>query len=61
MREHEVEVDHRPHIFFVEQLDLRNLVRGAEAVEEVQERNARFERGRLGDQRKVHRLLHRGG
>ena len=34
-----------------ELLDLGHFVRGAEAVEEVQERNARFERGGLGDQR----------
>ena len=40
----------------VELLDLRHLVRGAEAVEEVQERHARLERGGLGDQREVHRL-----
>ena len=42
----------------VELLDLAHLVRGAEAVEEVEERNARFERGRLGDQGEVHGFLH---
>ena len=33
-------------------LDLGDLVRGPEAVEEVQERNARLERGGVGDQRR---------
>jgi hypothetical protein len=42
-------------------LDLVDLVRGAEAIEEVQEGQAAFERGGLGDERKIHRLLHRTG
>ena len=44
-----------------ELLDLGDFVRGAEAVEEVQEGNARFERGGLRDQRHVHDFLHRVG
>src|SRR5690606_41443224 len=39
--------------------DLVDLVRGAEAVEDVQERHARFERRRLRDEREVHHFLHR--
>src|ERR1043165_9315041 len=38
-------------------LDLRNLVRGTKAVEEMQEGNARLERGGVGDGRKVVGLL----
>ena len=45
---------------FVEQFDFRDFVRGAEAVEEMEERNAGFERRRLRDQREILRLLHRG-
>ena len=36
-----------------ELLDLGDFVRGAEAIEEVQEGHARFQRGGLGDQRQV--------
>ena len=42
-----------------ELLDLGDFVRGAEAVEEMQERDARFQRGGLRDQRHVHDFLHR--
>ena len=38
---------------------LRDLVRGAEAVEEVEERHARRERGRVGDRGEVVGLLDR--
>ena len=38
---------------------LATLVRGAEAVEEMQERDARFQRRGLRDQREILRLLHR--
>ena len=38
-----------------------HLVRGAEAVEEMQERHAQFKRGHLRDQRHIVRLLHRCG
>ena len=39
-------------------LDLADLVRGAEAVEEVQERDPRLQGSGLGDQGEVVRLLH---
>ena len=45
----------------VEQLDLGDFVRGAEAVEEVQEGHAGLQRGGLGDQGEVLGLLHRVG
>ena len=44
-----------------EQRQLVELVRGAEPVEEMQERDARLERRGLRDQRRVVRLLHRAG
>ena len=49
----------RPHVVFLEHFDLVDFVRGAEAVEEMQEGNAGLERRRMRDQRQVHRLLHR--
>ena len=52
-------VDHRPQVVVGQRLDLGHLVGGAEAVEEVQERHAALQRGRLGDQREVLGLLHR--
>ena len=41
--------------------DLVDFVRGAEAVKEVQERNAGFEAGCMRDQRHVHSFLDRVG
>ena len=41
-----------------ELFDLGDLMRGAEAVEEVQEGDARFEGGGLRDQGHVHDFLH---
>ena len=43
--QHQLVVDHRPHVVDGQLLDLVDLVRGAEAVEEVDERHAGFERG----------------
>ena len=51
-------VDHGAHIVIGQLLDLLHLVGGAEAVEEVEEGDARFEGGGLGDQGEVHDLLH---
>ena len=56
----QVHVDHRLHVVFRELLDLVHFVRDAEAVVEVEERHAGFERGAVGDQGHVLRLLHRG-
>ena len=49
----------RPQVVVGERLDRVELVRGAEAVEEVQERHPRLEGRRLRDQRQVVRLLDR--
>ena len=57
--EHQVLVDHGAHVVGGKLLDLGDFVRGAEAVEEVQEGDARFQGGGLGDQRHVHDFLHR--
>ena len=49
--------DHGAHVVKGQFLDLLDLVRGAEAVEEVQERDPCAEGGGLGDQGEVHDLL----
>ena len=58
---HQLVVDHRAKVFDVELFDLRDFVRGAEAIKEVHEGNPRFERRRLRDQSEVHYFLHRVG
>ena len=50
--------DHGPQVVRGQLLDLVDLVGGPEAVEEVQERHACLERGRLGDQGEILHLLH---
>ena len=49
--------DHGAHIVFGELLDLVHLVRGAEAVKEMDEGNARLQGCGLGDERGVHDFL----
>ena len=49
----------RADVFVIEHLDRLQLMRGAEAIEEVHERDARLERRGVGDEREVVRLLHR--
>ena len=57
VRFHQLGGDQRPQIVVRQFFDLADLVRGAEAVEEVQEGNARLERGGLRDEGKVHHFL----
>ena len=45
------------HVLVSDLVDLLNLVRGTEAVEEVQERHGALQRGDMGDERHVLRLL----
>ena len=59
MRQNQIVVDHGADIGLVDHLERVDLVRGAEAVEEVHERHARLKRRRLGDERHVMGLLHR--
>ena len=61
VRAHQILPDHRPDLRIGQQRQLVELVRGPEAVEEMQERDARLQRRGLRDQRGVVRLLHRGG
>ena len=61
MIEDQFRVDHRLQIVIGQQRHLRDLVRRAEAVEEMEERDARLERRGLRDQREVLRLLHARG
>ena len=59
VRFHQVLLDHRPQIIGRQLLDFGHFVGGAETVEEMQERDARFQAGRRGDQRHVHHFLDR--
>ncbi len=56
---HQVLGDHRPQILVRQLFDLRNLVRGAEAVKVVEHRNAGPQGRPLADRREVVGLLHR--
>ncbi len=56
--DHAIHVDHGAHVVFIQHLDLADFVRSAEAIEEMQEGNARLERGGMRDQCQVHGLLH---
>ena len=61
MGAYQIVVDHGLHVVEAELFDLGNFVRGAEAVEEMQEGNARFQRRGVRDQRQVHGFLYRVG
>ena len=61
MSAHQIIVDHRPQIIIGQLFDLGDFMRGAEAIEEMQEWHTRFQRGSLGDQGHVMRFLHRAG
>ena len=50
-------VDEFLHILVIDGFDLADLVGGAEAVEEVNERNFRFEGGKVRHEREVHGFL----
>jgi hypothetical protein len=54
---HQFVADHALHVFNGKLFYLGDLMRGAKAIKKVQERYARFERGGLRDQSKVHGLL----
>ena len=58
---HQVIVDHGADVGVIEQVDAGDFVRGAEAVEEMQERHPALQGGGLGDEREIMRFLHRGG
>src|SRR5690348_17810507 len=49
----QVVVDHGAHVVEAELFDFRNFVRGAEAVKEMQERDAGLQRGGVRDQREI--------
>ena len=54
-------IDHRADLLVRDERDLVDLVRGAKAVEKMDEGYSRCKRRGLGDQRHVVGLLHRGG
>ena len=53
-----VHVYERKNLVVIDNVDFAYFVAGAESVEEMKERNARFERGKVSDERKVHNLLY---
>ena len=61
VRVHQVFVDHGAQVVHRELFHLGDFVGRAEAVEEVQERDARCHAGGLRDERQVHHFLHRVG
>ena len=56
-----IHIDERAQILVVERLDLLDLVRGAEAVKEVQHRHAAVDGGQVRDRTQIHDLLGRRG
>ena len=56
-----IHVDERPEVFVVHLLDFRDLMGGAEAVEEVHEGHARLDGGEVRHAREVHDFLDRAG
>ena len=58
---HRVVVQELTHVLIVDDLDLLDLVGGAEAVEEVDEGHGRLDGGKVGDEGQVHDLLDGGG
>ena len=60
MRPHRILVDHGAEMGILDQAQLVHLMGGAEAIEEMHERNTPRQRGRLGNQRQVMGFLHGG-
>ena len=61
VRAHQIVRDHRPHRIVIDEVERVQLVRRAEAVEEMNEGHPCLQRRRFGDQCGVVRLLHIGG
>jgi len=57
----QVFLNHVPHVVFAQRLDFLHFVRGSEAIEEVNERYARFERRRVSNHSHIHALLNGSG
>ena len=53
-----IPIDHGSEIFIIQHFDLGNFVGGSEAIEEVDERNFCFERGKVRNRSHVHNFLH---
>ena len=56
-----VPVEHPAQVFIVEHIDLLDLVRGAEAVEEVLHGDVALDGGKVRHGAEIHALLHAGG
>ena len=53
-----IHINERAHVVFGKHFDFVDFMRGAEAVEKMQERDPRFERSGVRDQCHVHGFLH---
>ena len=53
-----VHIAHLGKIFVIPYFDFLYLVRGTEAVEEMQERNSAFDGGKVCDGAEIHNFLH---
>jgi hypothetical protein len=56
--EHQFEIDHPPHVITRQECHVRDLMRGAEGVEEVQKRDARLQGSAVCDESEIVRFLH---
>ena len=61
MHAHQIVVDHGPDLVVAQQRQRIQLMRRAESIEEMDERDAGLQRRSLCDQRRVMRLLHGAG
>ena len=61
MRRHQFLVNQCAHVFLKQEVDFVDFMAGAETVEEMHERQARFQRRHLRDHGHVLRFLHTGG
>ena len=57
--DHALHVDQSANLIISQNVDFVDFVRSAKTIEEMQEGNSALQRGRMGDQRKVHGFLHR--
>ena len=55
-----VPIQHLAQILIVQNLDLLNLVRGPEAIEEMLEGDGALDGGQVGNGSHIHSLLHAG-
>ena len=57
MRQDKIVADHGAHDIALDFLYFLNFMRGAEPIEEMQERNSSLQGGRVRDERQIHDFL----